>query len=44
VLSELYRSPIEVIRRGDQIVVIGADDGARAHHAESAHRHVGVPA
>jgi len=48
VLSDLYRSPIEVIRRGDQIIVLGADDAARAHHAENAHHHhdhrQGVPA
>ncbi len=31
VLSELYRSPIEVIRRGDQIVVLGADDASHTH-------------
>jgi zinc/manganese transport system ATP-binding protein len=32
VLSDLYQSPIEVIRRGDQIIVLGADDGPQAHH------------
>jgi zinc/manganese transport system ATP-binding protein len=32
VLSDLYRAPIDVIRRGDQIVVLGADDAAHAHH------------
>ena len=31
VLSELYRSPVEVIRRGDQIVVLGAGDAAHTH-------------
>ncbi len=32
VLSELYRSPVEVIRRGNQIVVLGAEDHPLAHH------------
>jgi zinc/manganese transport system ATP-binding protein len=31
-LSELYRAPVEVIRRGDRIVVVGAADSAGAHH------------
>jgi zinc/manganese transport system ATP-binding protein len=31
VLTGLYRSPIEVIRRGDQIVVLGADDTSHTH-------------
>jgi zinc/manganese transport system ATP-binding protein len=31
VLTGLYRSPVEVIRRGDQIVVLGADDSSQAH-------------
>ncbi len=35
VLSELYEADIEVIRRGDRLIVIGADDidaGSHAHH------------
>ncbi|WP_300683137.1 ABC transporter ATP-binding protein [Nocardioides sp.] len=31
VLSELYQSPIEVIRRGDQLIVLGADDAGHTH-------------
>jgi zinc/manganese transport system ATP-binding protein len=31
VLSGLYRSPVEVIRRGDQLVVLGADDVSHTH-------------
>lgn len=35
-LSELYRSPIEVIRVGGRIVVAGAEDGTEcAHHVQS---------
>jgi zinc/manganese transport system ATP-binding protein len=31
-LSELYRAPVEVIRRGDRIIVVGAADSAGTHH------------
>jgi zinc/manganese transport system ATP-binding protein len=31
-LSELYRAPVEVIRRGDRIVVVGAMDSSGAQH------------
>ena len=31
-LSELYQAPIEVLRRGDQLIVIGADAAARDQH------------
>ena len=31
-LSDLYGSPVEVIRRGERIIVVGADDAARHHH------------
>lgn len=38
VLTELYRSPVEVIRRGDTIVVLGADDAAHhPHHHHNEH-------
>lgn len=36
VLSDLYRSPVEVIRRGDQIIVLGLDDSAWAGHEHHA--------
>jgi len=32
VLTELYQSPIEVIRRPGQLVVLGAETAAAAHH------------
>lgn len=32
VLSELYRAPVEVIRREGQVIVLGADTAASAHH------------
>jgi zinc/manganese transport system ATP-binding protein len=35
-LSELYRAPVEVIRRGDRIVVVGAGDSAGTHHPHEA--------
>jgi zinc/manganese transport system ATP-binding protein len=31
-LSDLYRAPVEVIRRGNRIVVVGAADSAGTHH------------
>jgi zinc/manganese transport system ATP-binding protein len=31
-LSELYGAPVEVIRRGDRIVVVGAGDSSGTHH------------
>jgi zinc/manganese transport system ATP-binding protein len=35
VLSQLYRAPVEVLRRGEKIIVLGAD-AADAHHNEPA--------
>jgi zinc/manganese transport system ATP-binding protein len=35
-LSELYRAPIEVIRRGDRVVVVGAADSSDTHHPQEA--------
>jgi zinc/manganese transport system ATP-binding protein len=32
VLTALYRSPVEVVRRGNQIAVLGTDQAASAHH------------
>jgi zinc/manganese transport system ATP-binding protein len=32
VLTELYKSPIEVIRRPGQVIVLGAETAAEAHH------------
>ena len=32
VLSELYGSPVEVIRRSGRIIVVGAEDMHRSHH------------
>jgi zinc/manganese transport system ATP-binding protein len=32
VLSELYGSPVEVIRRDDRLIVLGGSDAAPAHH------------
>ena len=34
VLSDLYRSPVEVIRRGNRVAVIGLDDATSAAHHE----------
>jgi zinc/manganese transport system ATP-binding protein len=31
-LSELYRAPVEVIRRGNQVVVVVVADSAGTHH------------
>lgn len=39
VLSELYGSPIEVARRDDRLVVIGAVDVAAHHHENDLPRH-----
>jgi len=33
-LSELYRSDVEVIRRGQRLIVVGADDDEHSHHVE----------
>jgi zinc/manganese transport system ATP-binding protein len=38
VLTELYQSPIEVIRRPGQIIVLGAETAAGAHHHGPDHR------
>jgi zinc/manganese transport system ATP-binding protein len=38
VLTELYQSPIEVIRRPGQIIVLGAETTAGAHHHGPDHR------
>lgn len=35
-LSELYRAPVEVIRRGDRVVVVGAADSSGTHHLHEA--------
>jgi zinc/manganese transport system ATP-binding protein len=35
-LSELYGAPVEVIRRGDRIVVVGAGDSSGTHHPHEA--------
>ena len=35
-LSELYGAPVEVIRRGDRIVVVGAADSSGTHHPHEA--------
>ena len=37
VLTALYGSPIEVIRRPGQLVVLGAEDAAGAHHDHAGH-------
>jgi zinc/manganese transport system ATP-binding protein len=39
VLSELYSSPIEVIRRGDRMLVVGAADEAAHQHDDARPRH-----
>jgi zinc/manganese transport system ATP-binding protein len=39
VLSTLYGSPIEVIHRPGQIIVLGAEDGGAHHHGDGAHGH-----
>jgi hypothetical protein len=41
VLSALYGSPVEVIRRPGQIVVLGVDDAGGAHH-DHPHEHDGA--
>lgn len=33
-LSELYRSDVEVIRRGKRLIVVGAGDDEHSHHVE----------
>ncbi len=33
-LSELYQSEVEVIRRGQRLIVVGADDEGHTHHAD----------
>ncbi|MEO6957040.1 MAG: ABC transporter ATP-binding protein [Antricoccus sp.] len=38
VLTDLYRAPIEVIRRGDRIVVFGAEDVPHHPHESGEHR------
>jgi zinc/manganese transport system ATP-binding protein len=35
-LSELYRAPVDVIRRGDRIIVVGTADSAGTHHPHEA--------
>ncbi len=42
VLSELYRAPVEVIRRHNRLIVVGADDDQHAHHpdASAGHGHI----
>lgn len=37
VLSELYASPIDVIRSGDRVVIVGAPDQSHAHEHEHDH-------
>ena len=39
VLSQLYGSPVEVARRGDRLLVIGAVDVAAHHHEHDGPRH-----
>jgi zinc/manganese transport system ATP-binding protein len=39
VLSELYSSPIDVVRRGDRMLVVGATDIAAHQHEDSRPRH-----
>jgi zinc/manganese transport system ATP-binding protein len=39
VLSELYSSPVEVVRRGDRMLVVGAADVAAHQHDEPRPRH-----
>lgn len=38
VLTDLYGSPVEVIRRGDRIVVVGTEDVPHHSHESSEHR------
>jgi zinc/manganese transport system ATP-binding protein len=40
VLTELYSSPVEVVRRGDRMVVVGAADVAAHHHENELPRHL----
>ncbi len=45
VLSELYGSPVEVVRRDDRLVVLGASDVVPSHHDHHVpHRSAGRPA
>jgi zinc/manganese transport system ATP-binding protein len=44
VLSDLYGSPVEVIRRDDRLVVLGGADDAPAHHHHDDAHGVGRPA
>jgi zinc/manganese transport system ATP-binding protein len=37
VLSELYGSPVDVIRSGDRVVIVGAPDQSHAHEHEHDH-------
>jgi len=39
VLSELYSSPVEVVRRGDRMLVVGAADVAAHQHEDTSPRH-----
>jgi zinc/manganese transport system ATP-binding protein len=39
VLTELYSSPIEVVRRGDRMLVVGATDVAAHQHDDARPRH-----
>jgi hypothetical protein len=39
VLSELYSSPVEVVRRGDSMLVVGAADVAAHQHEDTRPRH-----
>jgi zinc/manganese transport system ATP-binding protein len=39
VLSELYSSPVEVVRRGDRMLVVGAADVAAHQHDDARLRH-----
>ena len=39
VLSALYHSPVEVVRRGNQIAVLGTDQAASAHPHDDHHIH-----
>jgi zinc/manganese transport system ATP-binding protein len=38
-LTELYSSPVEVVRRGDRMLVVGAADVAAHHHHDALPRH-----
>jgi len=43
VLSALYRAPVEVLRRQNQIIVLGADDGGHDHHQQTIDPHEAAP-